>query len=63
MWGCYLKRDFAAVDIILTTMAYVGFMEGYVLWREQVYGKAYFRAIAGAVIGSWGLLGMTSRGV
>lgn len=57
----YLRGDYAAVDIIMALLVYVGLVDGYVCWREGEMGSAVFRATSGIVIGTWGALGLTSR--
>ncbi|KAK1623379.1 hypothetical protein BDP81DRAFT_439426 [Colletotrichum phormii] len=49
----YLRGDYAAVDIIMALLVYVGLVDGYVCWREGELGSAVFRATSGMVIGAW----------
>ena len=56
----YFQRKYAAFDTVLAALLYVGFADGYICWIEGVPNKAIFRAASGAVIGGWGLLGLTS---
>jgi len=52
MWMLYVQGKFAAVDTILSTMAYIGLVDGNVCWQEGVLGNAIFPASAGVVIGA-----------
>ena len=58
----YFQAQFAAVDVLLATLGYVGLVDGYVCWKEGVKGKAVFRTLSGLLISLWGLTGMTSGG-
>ena len=57
----YSQNQLAAVDTVLTVMIYVGLADGYICWREGVPAKGVVRATAGLIIGTWGMLGLTSR--
>jgi Domain of unknown function (DUF4267) len=56
----YYQEKFAAVDTILAILGYVGLVDGYVCWHEDVRNKAAFRTISGALIAAWGWFGMTA---
>ncbi|KAJ2977594.1 hypothetical protein NUW58_g7763 [Xylaria curta] len=43
----YSQGKFDAIDSILLTLPYAGFVDGYLVWREGNRGKAIFRIVAG----------------
>jgi hypothetical protein len=43
----YFQGKFEAVDTVMTTIGYVGLVDGYVCWKEGVPEKAVFRASSG----------------
>ncbi len=56
----YFQGKLAAVDTMLTVLGYVGLVDGYVCWMENVPGKAVFRTVSGVLISAWGWFGMTA---
>ncbi|ERF77032.1 hypothetical protein EPUS_07938 [Endocarpon pusillum Z07020] len=56
---CFQEK-FAAVDTKLTILGYVGLVDGYVCWLEDVPSTAIVRIISGALIAAWGWFGMTA---
>jgi hypothetical protein len=62
IWIFYLQGKLQAVDTILALQSYATAVDAYVCWREGVPQKALLRALAGVLVGGWGLLGLTSRG-
>lgn len=60
MFIFYWQENFAAVDTIMTTLGYVGLVDGYVCWREGVPSKTVSRAGSGLFFAVWGWLGMTA---
>ncbi|KKZ59885.1 hypothetical protein EMCG_05271 [[Emmonsia] crescens] len=55
----YYQEKLAEFDTILIILAYLGFVDGYVCWREGMPGKAIFRTSMGLLIAAWGWFGMT----
>ena len=60
LWAFYLQGQFTAVDTILTTLGWIGIVDGYVCWKEDVPRSAFVRSISGALFATWGWFGMTS---
>ena len=56
----YFQEKLAAVDTILAILGYVGLVDGYVCWLEDVPSKAVLRTVSGALIAAWGWFGMTA---
>lgn len=56
----YFQEKFAAVDTMLAILGYVGLVDGYVCWLENVPEKAVFRTVSGALIAAWGWFGITA---
>ncbi len=56
----YFRGQFEAVDTILLILGYVGLVDGYVCWLEDVSRKAIFRVLSGVAIASWGWFGLTA---
>lgn len=56
----YFRGQFEAVDIILFILGYVGLVDGYVCWLENVPRKALFRTLSGVAIATWGWFGLTA---
>lgn len=56
----YLQGHLEAVDTILFILGYVGLVDGYVCWREDVPRKAVFRTLSGVAIAAWGWFGLTA---
>jgi Domain of unknown function (DUF4267) len=59
LFTLYFQENFAALDTILAVLGYVGLVDGYVYWLEDVPTKAVFRTISGVLIAAWGRFGMT----
>ena len=57
----YLQGDLATVDTVMSLMPWLGWMDGYVCWKEGKPGFGLFRAVAATLIGVWGMLGMSQR--
>ncbi|KAJ7500980.1 hypothetical protein B0H11DRAFT_2374948 [Mycena galericulata] len=55
----YAQGNMVVVDTLLTLLAYVGAVDGYVCWKEGVPGKAVFRASCATFFAAWGALRMT----
>jgi len=60
LFAFYFQRKYAAFDTVMTSLFYVGLVDGYVCWLEGVSGRGLFRFASGVLIGGWGLLGLTS---
>ena len=60
LWTFYFKGQFTAVDTILTTLGWIGIVDGYVCWKENVPRSALVRSVSGALFAGWGWFGMTS---
>ncbi|PVI00098.1 hypothetical protein DM02DRAFT_593351 [Periconia macrospinosa] len=61
MFAFYFSGKFSEVDTVMVIMgAYVGSVDAYVCWKEEVTGKAIFRGLSGAVIAAWGWFGLTA---
>ena len=58
----YFKKQYVAIDTILISLLYVGFIDGWICWREGVPNRAIFRALSGALIAAMGWFGWTSSG-
>ncbi len=56
----YFQKEFVAVDTMLAILGYVGLVDGYVCWLEDVPYQAVFRTISGALIAAWGWFGTTA---
>ncbi|KAH0489341.1 hypothetical protein TgHK011_009774 [Trichoderma gracile] len=64
MFVFYRQEKFAAVDTVMAVMgAYLGLVDGYVCWKEEMPGKAVFRCVSGMMIAAWGLAGLTEGGL
>ena len=60
MFTFYYRGQHEAVDTILTILGYVGLVDGYVCWYEDVPRRALFRASSGILIATWGWFGLTA---
>ncbi|KEF63280.1 uncharacterized protein A1O9_01257 [Exophiala aquamarina CBS 119918] len=61
IWIFYLQGKLEAVDTILALQSYATVVDAWVCWREGVPRTALMRALAGVLVGGWGLLGLTQR--
>lgn len=61
MWIFYLQGKLPEVDTMMTLMAYMGAVDGYVCWKEGVARTGAFRAAVGFILGAWGWFGLTTR--
>lgn len=61
IWIFYLRAQLEAVDTLMALLVYVGAVDGYVCWTQGEKRTGLFRAVAGIVIGGWGMLGLTAR--
>ncbi|KAM5349469.1 hypothetical protein ACJ41O_005974 [Fusarium nematophilum] len=62
MWTFYLRGDFRSLDTIMGLLLGAGVADGYLCWKEGVPGRGWFRFLSSAVVGGWGLLGLSARG-
>lgn len=60
MFAFSLQGHFEAVVTILVTLGYVGLVDGYVCWKEEVPRKEVLRALSGLAIATWGWFGITA---
>jgi len=61
IWIFYLQGKLDAVDTILALQAYAGAVDAWVCYSEGVPRTAFSRAVAGLLVGGWGLLGLTQH--
>jgi hypothetical protein len=61
MWTFWFRNNLKAIDTMLSLLLYVGAVDGYVCWKEDVPNQGLFRAFSGVLVGGWGLLCLTSR--
>ena len=57
-WGPLLVQVFAAFRS--STLGYVGLIDGFVCWLEDVPSKAIFRTLSGILMAAWGWVGLTA---
>ena len=60
LWGMYLGGHFEAMDILLSSMAWVGVVDGLVCYRDGEKGSVVKRAGLTGVVAGWGVLGRTT---
>lgn len=60
LFALYYQRKYTAVDTLLSTLVYVGLVDGFVCWKEDAPSKGLFHAGLRVAFGSWGLFGLTS---
>ncbi|ORY03128.1 hypothetical protein BCR34DRAFT_573671 [Clohesyomyces aquaticus] len=60
MWGIYLGGHLEALDILISCIGWMAVVDGVVLSKDGVPGKARQRLLYQSVIAIWGLLRMTS---
>jgi hypothetical protein len=60
IWMLYLRKNYEAVDVVLTSIGWIGVIDGYVCWNEGVPGKAVMRSTSSLLAMLWGVFGMTS---
>ncbi|KAI1345472.1 hypothetical protein F5Y01DRAFT_57214 [Xylaria sp. FL0043] len=54
----YFQGKFEALNTVLITMPYAGFVEGYFVRKEGNWGKAIFPTVTGFILGGHGLSGL-----
>lgn len=57
-----LQEKFAEVDTLLSVLVYLGCVDAYICWREQMPGKAAMRFVSGTLIAMYGWFGLTAGG-
>lgn len=60
LWGLYLGNHFEAMDIVIASLGYLAFVDGYVCWKHGVPGSVAFRTGSAGLISLWGVFGMTT---
>lgn len=60
IWGMYLGGHFEAIDILLASFGWIGFIDGVVCHKDGAPGSTSFRAGLTSAVALWGLLGITT---
>jgi hypothetical protein len=60
IWMLYFRKPYEAIDIVLTSIGWIGVVDGYVCWKEGVPGKAVMRSTSSFLAALWGVFGMTA---